>query len=282
MIFRSHIRPVVYIRCFCNLQIVFAIWQVEQCPDTGRLHCQAYLRFTSCVAFTRVRKLFPQGDHVELCKGDESSNISYCSKDESRVLGPFSFGEPAKAGKRSDLDNVREMVKAGKGMADIVAVATSYQSMRSAELILKYTERMRDWVMHVRWYHGSTGSGKTQSALKEFKDQRIWVSDRDGVWFEGYDAHEVVIFDDIRGDFCKFHILLRLLDSTPFRIMNKGGSRQFLAKTVIITCPYTPQDLFSTQEDIDQLLRRINVIKLFGTPVSRPVPTASAAHFRGR
>ena len=31
-------------------------------------------------------------------------------------------------------------------------------------------------------------------------------------FWEGYDGHDNVIIDDIRGDFCKFHQLLKLLD----------------------------------------------------------------------
>ena len=35
-------------------------------------------------------------------------------------------------------------------------------------------------------------------------------------WWEGYDGHEVVLLDDIRKDFCKFHELLTLLDIYPY------------------------------------------------------------------
>lgn len=80
------------------------------------------------MAVSRVRALFPGGDHVELAKGDEASNVAYCSKQETRVLGPFSFGEAAAPGKRSDLAAVRELVKSGKGMRDVLNEATSYQA----------------------------------------------------------------------------------------------------------------------------------------------------------
>lgn len=69
---------------------------------------------------------------MEVAKGDEASNVKYCTKEETRVAGPWVFGERAQAGKRNDLARVREMLEEKKGMREIVQEASSYQSMRSA------------------------------------------------------------------------------------------------------------------------------------------------------
>ena len=84
-----------------------------------------------------------------------------------------------------------------------------------------------------------------------------------GKWWEGYDAQEYVIIDDMRGDFLKFHQLLKLLDRYPYRVETKGSTRQFLATHIFITSSYHPEEMFSTREDIQQLLRRIDEIKMF-------------------
>jgi len=167
---------------------------------------------------------------------------------------------------------VKELIAAGKGMRTCITAVNSYQAMKCAELCLKYLEPGRDFQPEVRWYYGSTGSGKSRDAKTEFPD--AWMSGKDLTWFEGYDAHEVVIFDDFRKDFCTFHVLLRLLDRYPYRIENKGGSRQLLAKVMIITCPWHPEVLYESRsgEDIAQLMRRITVPpKLFGSIVPPPV-----------
>ena len=82
-------------------------------------------------------------------------------------------------------------------------------------------------------------------------------------WWDGYDAHENVIIDDMRKDFCKFHELLRYLHEHPFHVETKGGTRQFLARNIVITSCYSPDQLFETREDINQLLRRIDEIRKF-------------------
>ena len=43
----------------------------------------------------------------------------------------------------------------------------------------------------------------------------------------------------------------------------KGGARQFLAKNIWITCPVHPMEVYGTREDVNQLLRRIDIIECF-------------------
>jgi len=108
------------------------------------------------------------------------------------------------------------------------------------------------------------------------------VSGKSLKWFDGYDAHPDIIVDDFRRDFCTFHELLRILDRYPFRVETKGGSRQLLAKNTVITCPWKPDIIYQSrsQEDIGQLLRRIDEVKLFGVDeVPAPVDRAHADGF---
>lgn len=132
----------------------------------------------------------------------------------------------------------------------------------------------------MRWYHGSTGSGKTRAALEEFPD--AWVSMPNGKWFDGYDAHKAAIIDDFRKGWCEYGVLLRLLDRYPLRVETKGGSRQWVPEVIIVTCPWAPDVLYGGDyyhDKIGQLLRRIGTIRLFGDPVPAP-DEASSASFR--
>lgn len=268
-------------------QLLFYIFQLEQCPETSRYHFQGYLRFTGPKALSYVKSVF--GDysyvHCESAKGTEEQNIAYCSKEESRVSGPWEFGERAQQGKRSDIDTAREIVSNGGGMRGIIAEVGSYQAMRAGQLMLCYVEPGRDASVpkEVRWYHGRTGTGKTRAAVEEFPD--AWVSTQDLKWWDGYDAHKVVIVDDFRKGHCRFSDLLRYLDRYEVKVAVKGGFRQLLADVIIITCPWAPDVLFSNREgeDVAQLTRRISVVRLFGEEPSEPpkdFPSASARHFR--
>lgn len=264
-------------------QLIYYVFQEEEAPTTKRRHYQGYLRFTGGKTLAAVKKVFiPWGDvHLEPARGSPESNIAYCTKPESRVAGPWEFGEPPKKqGKRSDLAQVRDMVESGAGMKEIATVSNSYQALKFGETLLKYIEPGRNFLTEVRWYYGSTGSGKTRTALEEFPN--AWISARNLKWWDGYDAHEAVIVDDFRKDFCTFHELLRILDRYPYRVETKGGSRQLLAKHIIITCPWDPEVLFTgrSNEDIGQLTRRITITKQFGDIVPPPVTVIDGATSR--
>lgn len=235
----------------------------EYAPTTGSPHHQGYVRFLHPKGKHGVRKMLKEA-HWTACKGNEAQNEIYCGKDADLVIDWSAptpeeecGAEESKQGKRKDIVVAREMIRAGYGMTEIVDKINSYQAMRGAELMLKYAERGRDWVPEVLWIYGPTGSGKSHLA-HHLTNGEAWISAETGRWFEGYDAHPYVIFDDLRGDFCKFHVLLRLLDKYPFRIEVKGASRQFLARTIVITSSLPPHGAYNkTGEDLRQLGRRI-------------------------
>jgi len=235
-------------------------YEVGKC---GTPHIQGYLYFKSDVSWSSMKKKITRG-HIEAAKGTASHNYTYCSKDGNLLL---ERGVKPKHGKRTDIDEVRDILKQGGNMRDVLEKATSYQSARLAELYLKYHERGRDFVPIIRWYHGSTGSGKTRQAVEWLGDD--YYTPASFKWWEGYDGHANVLIDDIRGDWCKYNDMLRLLDRYKYRVECKGGSRQFLAEKIAITSPYPPQLVFHTIEDVEQLVRRIDEIILVGDPVDR-------------
>ena len=171
------------------------------------------------------------------------------------------------------------------------------QCLKYAETAIKYVEPQRTWQPENHWFFGSTGSGKTREAWAkaveflggdtEVNRGKVWMSGKTLKWWQGYDAHPVVIIDDFRKDFCTFHELLRILDRYPFTVENKGGSRQLLARLIIVTCPWAPDVLYEGQADLcGQLLRRLacvppvndrSRIRQFGDVV--PLGSAMAPHF---
>lgn len=254
---------------YCSWDCEFIVVGEETAPTTNTLHHQGYVRFKNPRMLSGVKTLLPQA-HWEACKGSENDNITYCSKGDKIA---FTSGSPETGqGKRTDLDVV-DMVKQGVGMRAIVETRPSWQAFKMAQAAMTYLEPGRSWKPKVYWLYGPTGSGKSHAAhllagctvndagCFDHND-KLWVSARDSRWFDGYDAHEFVILEDFRADWCKFEVLLRLLDKYAFRIEFKGGSRQLLARTIIVTCPWPPHELFRScgAEDLQQLGRRIDHI----------------------
>lgn len=246
-------------------EIDYIVGQEEMCPTTKKKHYQLYVKYSKGISMKYVKECFGNKAHIEIAKGTDEECIKYCTKEESRTGNwTIEAGELKTKGQRSDLSRVKEIIKEGGNMRDICEEASNYQALKGGELLLKYMETERDWMPEISWFYGETGTGKTKTAMEIFSEKKErWISGRNLKWWDGYDGHKDVIIDDFRADFCTFHELLRILDRTPFRIENKGGTRQLLAKRIIITSCYHPADVYNTREDIGQLLRRITTIKEF-------------------
>lgn len=226
--------------------------------ESGTPHLQGYIYFDDAKTLSTLKKKIHKTAHFEPANGTPLQASTYCKKDgRFEERGKL----PQIQGKRTDLDNIKNVVLETGKMREVVLYATSYQSIKMAEQILKYHENKRTWKPIVKWYWGPTGTGKSKTAYEEMPDCYTTLST--GKWWDGYDAHEDILIDDMRKDFMKFHELLRLLDRYSFQVETKGGTRQILARRIIITSCFPPDEMFDTREDIKQLIRRIDEIKKF-------------------
>lgn len=243
-----------------EINSTYTIIGLETCPSTQRQHLQGYIYWSGRKRFNAVKALLPEGAHIEAARGSADHNRKYCSKESIYI----EQGEIPMQGKRKDIDNIKEVIEDGGNMRDVCAIASNLQGIKIGEKLLQYSEKKRNWKPEVQWFWGPTGTGKTQTAQKLLPN--AWWSSKSLRWWQGYDGHEEVIIDDFRGDFCTFHELLRILDRYPYTIEMKGGSRQLLARKIIITSPFHPNIVYNKHnEEIQQLIRRIDVIRQFKT-----------------
>lgn len=77
----------------------FLIYQLEK-GENGTLHHQGYVNFKQPIALTGLKKLLKEA-HWEARKGSHDQAKAYCSKDDTRIDGPWKFGIEPEQGKRS-------------------------------------------------------------------------------------------------------------------------------------------------------------------------------------
>lgn len=83
--------------------------QLERCPNTGRVHWQAFIKFhrQSKQRGTYFKK-FANGIHFEKCSIERAGAISYGTKDETRIEGPLEDGiKPLPAKEKVDFDAIK-------------------------------------------------------------------------------------------------------------------------------------------------------------------------------
>ena len=104
-------------------------------------------------------------------------------------------------------------------------------------LSLNEPSRKFDDPLEVRWFWGETGTGKTYEAYQFAMALGVepYIRSGSGKFFDGYEGHRVVIFDDFREGDIPFNYLLRLCDKYPMRVEVKGGVRQWKPEYIFIT-----------------------------------------------
>nr|WAE42341.1 MAG: replication associated protein [Cressdnaviricota sp.] len=241
-------------------QISWFIYGHEEGEDAHTPHLQGTVVFFNAKTFTQVRSFFGERFHVEQRKGTLEQNIAYCSKEGKFI----EYGTRPKQGSRTDIADVKKRILKGDPLGSIIMDAPSYQSARHAELLFKYQPMPPEQKRSIMWYYGSTGTGKTRLAVTESKGD-YWIAQSSLKWWDGYVGQKYVILDDFRADFCTFHELLRITDRYPYRVQVKGASLWLQPSTthIIFTSAYPPDKIYKTREDIGQLLRRIDSVKLF-------------------
>lgn len=243
-----------------SLPVVYAIFGREFSKVKRTPHIQGYLYFKDAKSFERIKKYLPKC-YLYPAKGNPQQNQKYCSKTGNFI----EIGECPQQGKRTDVELVRTIIKQGGGMRGVVREASNLQQIKIAEMVLKYEEPCRNTKPLVLWYWGLTATGKSETAHKDFEGQDFYrKTATSGKWWEGYDAHENVIIDDLDIKTFDYKVLLDLTDRYGTRIECKGATRQFLAKKIIITSSWSPREIFGGEDQQGgELLRRIDKIVEF-------------------
>lgn len=255
---------------------IFQDWENKQCikycimgfecgKKKERYHIQGYLDLHDAKTMSALKKYLNMKEiHLEQRMGTWNEAVNYCKKDNE-----FKFwGEENKQGDRKDHRTIKDAFEDDRStIKELVSdgIIKNMQQLSFAERIRGMFVEPEERIPEVYWFWGESGTGKTRTALSMCPANDRWISGRDLKWWQGYWGQKYVIIDDFRGDFCKFHELLRILDRYPFEVEIKGGSVALEATTIIITCPYRPEEAYKNNSDEDnkQLVRRIKEIRKF-------------------
>jgi hypothetical protein len=223
--------------------------------EKGTPHLQGYIAYAKKASFGKVKEDLGSASHLEPARGSPKQASEYCKKDQDfEEFGVLPRGQ----GSRSDLIEVHVAVKNG---ASLRTLAQDYPT-----IILRYgsgVQRLRSYYrperetapeIHVFW--GPTGSGKTRRVWEFADKQELWVHPGDR-WFDGYDGHRSVLFDDFDGSWFKLHYLLKLLDRYVMPVPVKGGYTWWVPQHIFITSNIDPKLWYDhALEDHKRALRR--------------------------
>ncbi|UPW41363.1 replication associated protein [Dipodfec virus UA06Rod_92] len=260
------------IRRLDALECQYIIYGKEVAPTTRTEHLQGYVYFKNPRAFNSTKRAIGLNSHIEIARGSPQDNIRYCKKENNwkeRGIEP-------KMGKRTDLEDVYESIKEGKNEKEICDEFPKEYMMytkgikEAIQLQKKPKEFFRKEQRKVLWLYGKPGCGKTRWAKTEMMEMGYYV-DEVYMWsrgspdfINGYMNQPAAILDDFRAGDIRFATLLQMLDPWNDCMVNvKGGYEWWRADWIMITCCKSPQEEFhGLNENLDQLLRRVEVRRL--------------------
>lgn len=241
-------------------------YQMEACPTTGRHHIQGYFHLPRKERCSALNRFFPTS-RLRNCI-DPKAAWTYCTKEETRVEGPFTLGKPPFKGQRSDLDQVAHHVLDNGNVTCLLEDAPGMlvQYGRRFEQLLAYKAELdyplfswRDVVVHVYW--GPTDTGKTRRSVEDAEGSIGEIASYNPLWFDSYSRQKVLLLDEFTGQI-PIETLLKILDGYTRNWQIKGGWVRGVWTKVCITSNIDPQDWYGTcpYAQRQALFRRITAI----------------------
>ena len=247
--------------------ITYLTYQREICPETHREHWQGYLELATRQRLQGAKRVLRDpAAHLEPRKGTALQAAEYAQKEESRKPGsdPIELGSRSTVtqGQRTDLLAVKQLLDKGADEREIAdeQFATWAKYYRAIERYRRLQTPARDFKTDLYILAGATGVGKSKVCREVFPDA-YWKPRSN--WWDGYDGQEVVIIDDFYG-WLPWDLLLRLTDRYPLTVETKGGSVNFVAKTIVITSNQDYSQWYKDSIDKSPLERRLTRYEWIG------------------
>lgn len=242
-------------------------WGIEVCPKTGKKHNQGYIQVFQQCRFTAIQKIFKSKCHFEVMNGSIKDNENYCSKDNIYT----SLGYFCTQGYKSDAHNIKEDLKSGASMYDIMNNYTG--------TYLRYhngIEKMKQLISSKKFNFdvdkckvtkrkitttaliGEAGSGKSTYVVDKYGMENVFFVNLsgDGNLFDGYEGQDIILLDDFNGNI-KYTEMLRILDENAYRANIKYGYTYANWTKVYITSNVKP--IYWYKKIRDNFKRRIKI-----------------------
>ena len=285
---------------FTDISVLSAVFQLEKGENTGYEHWQVFLRFKNQKRFSTLKSQLTKNGlktaHIESRKGTVEQAIKYCSKPETRLDGPYFFGDKidtdTKKGERTDLQKLRDKVLIeGMSFDEIMLEDESGSAARYTQylrsLIRARDKRRTASFRHlsVMYLYGPAGVGKSRWALENNSDKSVYrVSDYSHP-FDAYDGEQVLILDEFDGSM-PFTLLLNVLDGYSMELPARYENKYAKYTSVVIISNRRLGDLYTyliedSPERLRALYRRVDRYAFMDSSqsiIDKSLPTIDNTH----
>lgn len=245
--------------------------------ESGTPHLQGFCIFRKRCGLLAAKDRLNPRVHLEVARGSPRENRTYCSKSGDYYEQGECPDSGASSGKSSKdeiaTDFVESVSRGESGMAEF-ATRRPGAYYFSRHVLLRNLLAAKPTVerpgIHVRWFCGPPGTGKSRRAHEEMP--RAYIKEPRTKWWNGYKLETDVIIDDFGPNGIDINHLLRWFDRYKCLVEVKGDMVPLYADNFIVTSNFHPEELFQVKDvslsminyvshpQIAALMRRINIV----------------------
>lgn len=261
---------------------VYTNGQLEKGKD-GTVHLQYYMHFGKDKK-TRVTALKKVCKHTHWTPiGKDNGADQYAMKEETRVEGPWEFGEkPLRQNVKDECRQARQekyklcqektlnqLVEDGDIDISQVPVVKRALDILTAERQQMDVKPLQGQLHeHNIWIYGDAGVGKTGWYVDYFTDNGGFYSKDKNKYWNGYTNEPNVLINDVENndvDKSQFGNLKRWGEHQPFQAEDKYGTiKKIRPKHIVVTSNYHPRELWPNAKELEPILRRFMIVKMNG------------------
>lgn len=248
----------------------YGVFQLELGDKTSYKHYQLYIEHKQGIRFSTLKKLIPYA-HIEERKGTKQQAYDYCTKQSTRLHGPFEFGTKPDFndnGTQSGL-RARMISDISAGMNDMYLVL-NYPSIYSKRLVdeirlalgIKDPYLLQNRDIEVSYIYGKPGTGKTSFVRAKHNVSDLYVvSDYIKDPFGGYSGQDVIVFEEYRSNF-PLSVFLQYLDRYPIELPARYNNKVAKFTKVYIISNWELNEQYPSLEPVDRqaFFRRIKFV----------------------
>nr|WGT79608.1 satellite replication initiator protein [Sophora alopecuroides yellow stunt alphasatellite 7b] len=160
-------------------EVQYAKWQHEK---KAHDHLQGFIQMKDKNTTLKKMKMVIPGAHLELCKGSVEDNLKYCGKEDTRIDGPWEYGEVLKRGsnKRKVMERYEEDPEAMKMEDPDLYLRCNAKRLEKEYMSSDGPTRLYNWQQEVHmkllekpddrtiiWVYGSNGGEGKSTFAKE-------------------------------------------------------------------------------------------------------------------
>ena len=223
----------------------YCICQLEEGEQGLHRHLQGYVELKSQQRLSWLKQHLSSTAHFEPRRGSRDQARDYCRKPDTRVDGPWEYGDWQSGGQgsRCDLQDVAKKIKEGSSVREIaeaypVDFIRYHRGIKELHTLLTSKVRDPENPHRVIVMLGPPGCGKSHLTTRLFPGA-YWKPSGDK-WWNDYNGEATVVFDDLNSGWFTMDEWKRVLDRNNYMGQTKGGYVALANTTSVITSNTLP------------------------------------------